>query len=159
MRANADRERGSDVAGRGGRITRIGAIIRGYLGRHELDRRARQAQVSLSWAEIVGEVIARVSCVDRVADGVAYVHCVTPVWAQTLSFRRTQILAKIAERLGSNVISDVRFNSLPGIRPTATPVPARQPPGTQRPASLTPQQEETIAAIAASLERKLTQQM
>jgi predicted nucleic acid-binding Zn ribbon protein len=79
-----------------------------------MHRRARQESVRVDWPSIVGDVIARMSGVDRIADGVLYVHCATPVWAHTLSLRQKDILAKIAQRIGPDVIRGIRFSSLPG---------------------------------------------
>ena len=138
--------------------TPIGRILRKYLRTREMDVRARQEQVRLSWAEIVGEVIAQVSSVERIADGVAYVSCATPVWAQTLSLRRKHILAKVAEHVGSNAIREIRFNSLPhsaadGSERSPALAPSRHCGRHQK--ALTESQEQTVAAIAASLKENI----
>jgi len=122
-----------------------------------MDKRARQEQVRLSWSEIVGDVIARVSSVERIADGVAYVGCMTPVWAQTLSLRRNEILAKIGEHAGSSAIREVRFSSVSHSiesKKQSQSAAAQTGGHKPRPKPLTPSQEETIAAIAASLREK-----
>ncbi|MGD8239131.1 MAG: DUF721 domain-containing protein [Armatimonadota bacterium] len=147
------------MAGRG-TATAIRTILGQYLRRREMDTRARQEQVRLSWREIVGDVIARVSSIQRIADGVVYVRCATPVWAQTLSFRRKEILAKVAAHAGGNAIREIRFNSLPesteGL-PSAlgrAGKPSRRQPA-EKP--LSARQEQTVAAIAASLSEKASQ--
>ena len=115
--------------------------------------RARQEWVRVAWREIVGELIAGVSAVHRIADGVLYVRCTTPVWAHTLSLRQKEILAKIAEHAGSGVIREVRFSSLPfeahehsggRSRQTNTPSP-------ETAASLTDAEKRKIGAFGASL--------
>jgi predicted nucleic acid-binding Zn ribbon protein len=142
-------------------VTPIGNILRKFLHEHEMHARARQEQIRLSWREIVGDVIAQVSSVQRIAQGVAFVSCSTPVWAQTLSFRRKEILAKIEEHAGKGVIREIRFNCLP-YAGAATEQAWRHNgrPGSlkQAPQRLTDKQEQTIAAIAASLTEKSTQQ-
>ena len=140
------------VAARG--VTSIATILREYLRGRDIDARTRQEQVRLSWKEIVGEVIARVSSVHRIADGVAYVGCATPVWAQTLSLRRTEILAKIAEHVGTGAIQDIRFSSVPAAGEDAGYAGTSRPRQRHREKALTDAQEQTIAAIAASLREK-----
>ncbi|MFQ5808329.1 MAG: DUF721 domain-containing protein [Armatimonadota bacterium] len=143
-----------------GSATGIGTILRKYLRTREMDTRARQEQVRLSWSEIVGDVIARVTSVQRIADGVIYIRCATPVWAQTLSFRRKEILVKIADHAGGNAIREIRFNSLPESTEGLPSALARagKPSARQRPEKpLSARQEQTVAAIAASLSEKVTQ--
>lgn len=125
-----------------------------YLRRRHMHARTRQEQVRLSWGEIAGKVIAGVSCVQRIVDGVMYVHCATPVWAHTLSLRQREILAKIAEHVGANVIREVRFNALGARAEQRLQVGSNQAEhirGRQPKVALTESQERRIAALGASV--------
>jgi len=61
------------------------------------------------WGEIVGEKVAKNTEPDRVEYGVIIVKVSSPTWRQELYFQKNEIIKKINNKIGKNVIKDIRF--------------------------------------------------
>ena len=61
------------------------------------------------WPEIVGETIARRTEVVSLKFHTAVVKVSGPMWIQELSLMSTQILERLRERLGDDIVRDLRF--------------------------------------------------
>ena len=61
------------------------------------------------WSEIVGEKVAMNTEPDRVEHGVIIVKVSSPTWRQELFFQKNEIIKKINNTIGKNVIRDIRF--------------------------------------------------
>jgi len=61
------------------------------------------------WGEIVGEKVAKNTEPDRVEHGVIIVKVSSPTWRQELYFQKNEIIKKINNKIGKNVIKDIRF--------------------------------------------------
>lgn len=62
-----------------------------------------------SWDEIVGEQIAKISRAERIDNGVLIIKVSSAPWRSELSLRKTEILRKVAARVGNGVIREIRF--------------------------------------------------
>ena len=87
----------------------IGAAMQPLLDR--LDREGHFAIVRLvkAWPDIVGETIARRTEIVSLKFHTAVVKVSGAMWIQELSFMKSQILAKVAERLGDDIVRELRF--------------------------------------------------
>lgn len=61
------------------------------------------------WNEIVGTTVAKNTKPDRVEHGVMVVKVSSPTWRQELYFQKKEIIQKINNTIGKNVIRDIRF--------------------------------------------------
>ncbi len=72
-----------------------------------LSRKIQQYDVVLSWPEIVGEKIARVTEAYKVDRGILFVRVKTSEWRNELLMRKPEILQKINAR--ETIVSDIVF--------------------------------------------------
>lgn len=114
------------------RAVRIGSLVDGTLKRLGVAARCREQRAILIWPEVVGEANARRSWPDQVRDGVLSVIAANPAWAQELTLLKGQILERLRERLGSDIIKDIRFSA--SRRRARRPAHAPQRPRAKGPA-------------------------
>ncbi len=74
-----------------------------------ITKKMKQFSVITSWAEIVGEQIARVTDADRMENGILFVKTSTAPWRNELTMRRMEIMEKVNAAAGSNVVKEIRF--------------------------------------------------
>jgi len=87
----------------------IGAAMQPLLDR--IDREGHFAIVRLAkaWPEIVGEAIARRTEIVSLKFHTAVVKVSGAMWIQELNLMRSQILARVTQRLGEDVVRELRF--------------------------------------------------
>jgi len=87
----------------------IGAAMQPLLDR--LDREGHFAIVRLvkAWPEIVGEAIARRTEIVSLKFHTAVVKVSGAMWIQELNLMKTQILARVTEQIGDDVVRELRF--------------------------------------------------
>lgn len=74
-----------------------------------IERKVNQYKILDLWPEIVGENIALVTQAERVNESVLYVKVKSMSWRTELLFQKSNILKKIEDKIGSNIIRDLRF--------------------------------------------------
>jgi predicted nucleic acid-binding Zn ribbon protein len=74
-----------------------------------IDNAIAQNNALNNWNEIVGDTVARNTQPDRVEHGVIIVKVSSPTWRQELYFQKKEIIQKINNTIGKNVIKDIRF--------------------------------------------------
>ena len=87
----------------------LGDSIQTLMQNLGLKSRVDQYRVIDSWDEIVGEAIAKVATADRVKDHVLFVKVKGMTWRTELVFQKQEILRLISEKVGKNVVVDIRF--------------------------------------------------
>ena len=87
----------------------MGAAIRDLAKHLGLEKNLEDYQVVTSWAEIVGEQIAKVTQAQRMENGVLFVGVSTAPWRAELSMKRMEIMQKINALFGRNVVKEIRF--------------------------------------------------
>jgi len=110
---------------------RLGKLIQGIMGRHDLERSMRQRAALSVWPEVVGADIARNAWPLEVRGGVMRVGASNHAWAQTLHLMRTQILEALNERVGEDILRDLQVRvggHRPHARHPAEPDSANRPP-------------------------------
>jgi len=83
--------------------------IDSMLKRFGIDNAIAQNKALNNWNEIVGERVARNTQPDKVEHGVIFVKVSSSTWRQKLYFQKKEILQKINNAIGKNVIRDIRF--------------------------------------------------
>jgi len=133
--------------------THIARALDELLEQSHLKTRAREQLCALVWKDAVGEAVASVSWVRRVKDGVGYVQCESPAWAQSLSLEQRGILQKLANLLGGPYITKLRFSTTgpqQEARQELVVKPAPQPAADELAAvQLTDAEVERIRQVAA----------
>ena len=74
-----------------------------------ITKKMKQFSVITSWAEIVGEQIARVTNAERIENGILFVKTATAPWRNELTMRRMEIMEKVNAAAGSKVVKEIRF--------------------------------------------------
>jgi hypothetical protein len=87
----------------------IGAAMQPLLDR--IDREGHFAIVRLAkaWPEIVGETIARRTEIVSLKFHTAVVKVSGAMWIQELNLMKSQILARVTERIGDDAVRELRF--------------------------------------------------
>ena len=83
--------------------------IDSMLKRFGIDKAIAQNKALNIWNEIVGDTVAKNTQPDRVEHGVIIVKVSSPTWRQELYFKKKEIIKKINNTIGKNVIRDIRF--------------------------------------------------
>lgn len=61
------------------------------------------------WPGIVGAQVANVTEIERIENGILFVHVTNAPWRTELTFRRKELLQKIHQTMKGEVINDIRF--------------------------------------------------
>ena len=83
--------------------------IDSMLRKFGIDNAIAQNNALNIWNEIVGNTVAKNTEPDRVEHGVIIVKVSSPTWRQELYFQKKEIIQKINNKIGKNVIRDIRF--------------------------------------------------
>ena len=94
---------------RKGRMQSVGDLVGQVLGDLGLDGVAQAHEIGSQWAEIVGPQIASHCRPLGIRGPVLELEVDSPVWSQQLQLRKTDLLRRLAERLGPGVQSELRF--------------------------------------------------
>jgi len=74
-----------------------------------IDRAVNEYAIVASWAEIVGERIASVTTAQRIENGVLLVSVATAPWRNELSMQRHEIMRKLNDHAGRDIVKEIRF--------------------------------------------------
>jgi predicted nucleic acid-binding Zn ribbon protein len=77
--------------------------------RFGIDKAISQNNALSVWQEVVGEAVAKNTVADRVEHGILIVKVSSPTWRQELFFQKDVIVKKLNNKIGKNVIRDIRF--------------------------------------------------
>ncbi|MEN6371295.1 MAG: DUF721 domain-containing protein [Armatimonadota bacterium] len=88
----------------------LGDLVKSGIERVGLKGAVQEKAALDLWADVVGEKTASVTRAERVIDGVVYVSCRDSMWAQELHFLRPVIIKKLNEKLGANIIKEIRLS-------------------------------------------------
>jgi len=119
----------------------LGELVKEVFRRGGFVRGVRRAEAVLRWPEVVGGDVARFATAVALNGGVLVVEVADTETAMHLGLQRQHVLDAYRERVGANVVRDVRFRVGRSPSVDETPVPA----------SATPDPSE-VAALAHGLE-------
>lgn len=94
---------------RKGRMQSVGDLVGQVLGDLGLDGVAKAHAIGSQWSEIVGPQIASHCRPLGIRGEVLELEVDSPVWSQQLQLRKVELLARLAERLGPEAPSELRF--------------------------------------------------
>lgn len=83
--------------------------IESMLRKFGIDNAIAQNNALIVWNDVVGKTVAKNTQPDRVEHGVIIVKVSSPTWRQELYFQKNEIIQKINNKIGKNIIRDIRF--------------------------------------------------
>lgn len=127
----------------------IGRLIKAGLKRTGLQEAVREKTALALWDEVVGPKTASVTLAERVSQGILYVTCRDSMWAQELHFLRPVIIRQLNEKLGGEIIKEIRLSGR-GFRKGDEPQPVEEEaPETYQPGPLSEDEVERIESAAS----------
>jgi predicted nucleic acid-binding Zn ribbon protein len=87
----------------------LGLFLKDSLASLDLEQRVLEETCVLAWDEVVGEAIAEASQAESVREGRLYVTVKSSVWANELVFYKEEIIRRLNEKVGRQVIKDIAF--------------------------------------------------
>ena len=87
----------------------FGSSVAGALKALGLTKKLRQYEVLERWPAIVGERIAAATEAVRIDDGKLTVHVTRATWRNELTFLKQDLLRKINEVMGEEIVTDIIF--------------------------------------------------
>jgi hypothetical protein len=125
------------------RAARAGSIISQLFEARGMERKLREYRAWEVWEQVVGAQIASHARPLRLRDGVLEVRVDQPIWMQQLRLMAPQILAKLNQALGEELVKEIFWRR-------GTLAPAESIPKTSPPFKLPPlTDEETKSAEKA----------
>jgi len=88
---------------------RIGDLIPALLEKLGLAKGIHDRLVIERWPEIVGPKIAEVTVAERIREGKLWVSVSHPAWRNELSFIRQELIVKINQAMGEEIVKDIIF--------------------------------------------------
>lgn len=86
----------------------IADVILSALGQSGMKDQARRFRITQIYDETVGPIVAKRSCPLGFSRGVLMLKSQSTAWQNELTFLKTDIMARLNEALGSEVIQDIR---------------------------------------------------
>ncbi len=87
----------------------VHAVLERLLGSLNLGLKVKQYRIWDVWNSVVGEAIARQAQPQQMRAMVLWVTVTNSTWMQQLEFMKRQIIERINQRIGEQVIRDIRF--------------------------------------------------
>jgi len=107
----------------------MGRALEGFLREAGLLKVSREKLCAVIWSEVAGTWYARFTAVTRVADGILYVRCDSAPRAQQLQLDAPEIIRRLNERLGGELVKEIRPSSAGSAHEKSSlPRPPQAPP-------------------------------
>ena len=90
-------------------IKTVGAALEELLHGLGLDKKLHEYDAVVFWEHVVGKQIARMSTATKISNGTLIVRVKTSVWRNELTLRKKEIVQRLNEYLGSEIVSDITF--------------------------------------------------
>jgi predicted nucleic acid-binding Zn ribbon protein len=87
----------------------VGGLVGKVLGDLGLDGVALAHRIGVQWEDIVGPQVAAHCRPLGIRAGVLELQVESPVWAQQLQLRKTELLERLADRFGAEAPRELRF--------------------------------------------------
>ena len=91
-------------------VKSIGELILRNLREQGLETPLQQKRLVAAWPEVMGEMIAGYTQDLFIKNQTLFVHLTNPALRADLSMMRLEIVKKLNDAVGSQVIADIRFN-------------------------------------------------
>ena len=91
-------------------VPSLGAQIKKEISHRGWKHELAHGWVMGNWENLVGERIAAHTQPQKIKDKIVYISCDNSTWATELRYLQREILRKIADRLGPDVIAELRIH-------------------------------------------------
>lgn len=91
------------------RTKSVGEAIEELIAQLGIKKKLHEQDAFVVWDEAVGERIAKVATPTRMLRGVLIVSVKSGVWRNELSMRKREIVRRINELLGGEIVKDIKF--------------------------------------------------
>ena len=85
----------------------IGDAMKGFISKSNLKTGIRAVQIEAVWEELMGKTIARYTDKNQIINQTLFIYSTVGPLKQELQYQKTQIIERVNEALGENVISEV----------------------------------------------------
>ncbi len=87
----------------------LGEVLQEVLVRNHLDKRLNETRLLEAWNEVLGEAMARYTTEKFIRNRVLNVKLTSAVLRNELMLGRELLIRKLNEKVGAEVITDIRF--------------------------------------------------
>jgi predicted nucleic acid-binding Zn ribbon protein len=84
-------------------------IIEKFLKSAGLENRVDEYMAFTYWDSVVGKEVSKHTEPEKIADGTVFVKVNNDVWRNELAFFRNEIISKLNEKIGKNIVKEIRF--------------------------------------------------
>lgn len=91
-------------------VPSLGDVLRKTIKEQGWEEQLGHGWVFGHWEDLVGETVAAHSAPDRVDNKILHITCDNSAWATNLRYLQSQILATIAEKIGDDIIVELRIH-------------------------------------------------
>ena len=91
------------------RVMKIDSVLNAYLRSEGLETPLNQRRLIESWEEVTGTTVARYTGEKYIKNQTLYVKIFNPSLRQDLSMMRAQIVKRLNDSVGAQVINDVKI--------------------------------------------------
>jgi predicted nucleic acid-binding Zn ribbon protein len=74
-----------------------------------IQKKLQEYDAVIYWERVVGERIAQMTTATRILQGVLFVHVKTSTWRNELTLRKKEIIGKLNNVIGIDVVKDIKF--------------------------------------------------
>ena len=92
-------------------LSSLGRFVGGTLDGLGMRQKVLEHEAVEKWKAVVGPQVAASTSVERVRDGIFYVCCKSSMWCNELSFYKDDLVKRLNEAVGKNVVTDIRFSA------------------------------------------------
>jgi predicted nucleic acid-binding Zn ribbon protein len=89
--------------------TPLGSLLKKIAATSGLDKKLMEVSVLDYWEEVVGAQGAKACAIQKLEHGIITVHASAPVWRTELQMRKAEVLQRLNERVGTEVVRDIVF--------------------------------------------------
>ena len=87
----------------------FGEALQGLVDELGIGRKLRSYDAVLRWEEAVEGPIAKVATAEKIQNGTLIVRVSNPTWRYELTLRKKELIAKVNETVGEEVVKEIRF--------------------------------------------------
>jgi len=95
--------------GRLRKLKPLGKLLPDYLNKIGLTERLAQQKAVILWNKAVGQDIRKQTVANRIEHSILYVSVTSPIWMNELVYLKSEIIKKLNELIGREVVKDIKF--------------------------------------------------
>lgn len=137
------------MSGKRGKMSRIGFVLASALRSVDRANLLNFARIEREWGKIVGPQLGAVSAPAKLSYRTLNIWVSEPVWADSMTYLKSEIIRKVNETLGKEVIDDVRVMMKSDFRQSGAAETGKQKAAS---ADVPESEREEIRRVAAEVE-------